>query len=511
MVVKEKWNILISFLTIVMFLIVTLLWITLPNEFTLNISATVFFSTLFFILIGINFNYIKKYIQSSYFSKLINALITIGLVLVILGFVNYIGFKHPKLIDFTEKSRNTLSSRSIKILKSVKNPIEFKLFSSDANYESFSRFFRQFKFINSNINVDYISPDHRPDLVKKFNILDPDTLIIKYGIKKEYVRKYINELSVINALIKVTREREPLIFYSNGNSELDLKSNKVIGGLSLANVLSNSSYRIHRVDLREIASIPKNVKTLILWGPKIGYADKEVSLIEKYLNQGGGLIVAIDPQLNMDYFKNLRTMLKKFDVNIKNNLVVDRLRSASGSNGMAPLIKTFNKSHSITSEFTRTTMLFPVTSSVEQVKKNDLKFKSEFLTSTSNFPGSWGETSFKDLGKGVIKFDSKKDQKGALSTAMSFESENQRIVAFGNSSFVSNRFSHIRDNFSLFINSLSWVSDEERLISLDIPSIDEKPLFLSTTITGLIFSLQIILFPLLFIFLSIYFYRIKKK
>ena len=80
----------------------------------------------------------------------------------------------------------------------------------------------------------------------------------------------------------------------------------------------------------------------------------------------------------------------------------------------------------------------------------------------------------KDLAKGEIQFKEGHDRPGPLNAALvvdgkkndSSATRNTRIVAFGSSQFATNHFARFAGNLDFFINSVSWLMEDESLISI---------------------------------------------
>ena len=102
------------------------------------------------------------------------------------------------------------------------------------------------------------------------------------------------------------------------------------------------------------------------------------------------------------------------------------------------------------------------------------------------------------------------DKPGPLNLAAAFESEHNKIVVFGNSGFVLNAYLKFGSNYALFLNSLSWLVDEDRLISFNLPIIQSEPIFISSPQMGIVFYFSVLFSPLILFGLSIYMYRRKR-
>jgi ABC-type uncharacterized transport system involved in gliding motility auxiliary subunit len=129
------------------------------------------------------------------------------------------------------------------------------------------------------------------------------------------------------------------------------------------------------------------------------------------------------------------------------------------------------------------------------------------------------------LKKGKASFDSEKDTMGPIPVAMvstiqhetekakisqteetvkdkAEESDDKkdaprpaRIVVFGDSDFVGNSYVNLSGNRDLFMNTLSWLAEEEDLIAIRPKKRESQPVVLSYTQTRVIFWASVVLLP----------------
>ena len=197
---------------------------------------------------------------------------------------------------------------------------------------------------------------------------------------------------------------------------------------------------------------------------------------------------------------------------IRNDMVIDRKNFVNGSNGSIPLVDHFDHDSEITKNF-KGQVFFPLVSSLEPIPDQivpDVKGTVKSLVASTPFPDSWGETSLKEMASQSMSFTQGEDQPGPLNLALTFESENNRIAVFGNSSFVLNAYSKFGSNYAFFLNTLSWVVGEDRLISFNLPIVQSEPIFISAPQMGIIFYFSVLFSPLVLFGLAIFMYRRKR-
>jgi len=204
--------------------------------------------------------------------------------------------------------------------------------------------------------------------------------------------------------------------------------------------------------------------------------------------------------------------MRSYKIIMRNDLVVDKKSFVNGSNGSIPLVDHFDHEFEMTKNF-KGQVFFPLVSSLEIIPNEitpSLKGDLHALASTTAFPDSWGETSLKEMSTQNMIFTAGKDQAGPLNLALAFDGQDNRIVAFGNSSFVLNAYSKFGSNFAFFLNALSWTLGEDRLISFNLPIVQSEPVFISSPQLGIIFYFSVLFSPLVLFGLAVFMYRRRR-
>jgi ABC-type uncharacterized transport system involved in gliding motility auxiliary subunit len=507
---KKWYNLLLFLINIVFYFVLIALWISIPDEWILDLSLSVFNLSLTVILMYLNRSKLSVYYQSQQFKKLIDTLVFVSLVFCLLGVVNYWAFKHPIQGDLSAYKMNSLSDQSKNVLKKIKGEIKFKLFSRKQESSLWLPLFEYYRAEKNNIIIEKVDIDVRPDLVADYHIMDASTLVIEYEGKRQYVTER-DELNITNGLIKISRTSDPIAYFIQGHGEGDINSNENEGLKFIFEAIKNSAVDIRPLNLLSTQEIPFDAKSVILWGPKSKLQASELKVLERFLARKGNLLIALDPDLNQDMHGELRALLRNYRIIVRNDLVIDRKSFVNGSNGSIPLIESYNTQHPITKKF-KGQVFFPLVSSMDEIPETLSKEKGQvvMLMNSSAFPEAWGETNLKEVAEQKMNFNKGNDRPGPLNLAAAFEGDNNKIVVFGNSGFVLNAYMKFGTNYALFLNSLSWLVDEDRLISFNLPIVQNEPIFISQQQMGIVFYFSVLFSPLILFGVSIYMYRRKR-
>lgn len=508
----RKWyNILIAITNSILYLVVVALWISIPEELTLNLAVTCVTLILTALSIYLNRAVLSVYYKSHHFKKLTEALTFFGLLFCLFGVGNYWAYKHPVQFDWSVIKLNSLTDQSKNILKEMNEPITFKMFARKTESLAWMTLLDFYRVEKPSINIEKIDIDVRPDLVGDYQISDAATLVIEYKGKRQKVTER-DELNITNGLIKISRSNDPVVYFVQGHGEADINSVENEGAKYIFEAARNSAIDVRPLNLVSAQEVPFDAKALILWGPKTSLQPSEIAVIKRFLERKGNLMVAIDPELNGDNHAELRNLLQNYKMIVRNDLVVDRKSFVNGSNGSIPMVESYNADHAITRRF-KGQIFFPLVASLEAIPNEVLKDVPGTVTSLASstpFPDSWGETSLKELAAQEMVFTREKDRPGPLSLVLAYEGPTNKIVAFGNSTFVINAYLKFGNNYAFFLNSLSWLVDEDRLISFNLPIIQSEPVFISAPQMGIIFYFSVLFSPLVLFGLGVFMYRRRR-
>lgn len=495
-------------LDVLLFLVVTALWITAPEFKTLNIGLTVFAAALAFLLLVSKFESIKVFVRSRYFEKILYHGINIVLVLSILGVVNYLGNKNYKEFDLTKEKRNSLTEQTKKVVEMVKSPLKMTVYAKREEWAPMLNLLKLYEAANRNIKLEAIDTDVRPDLVKANNITQNGTVIIDYN-GKDSSFALMDELSVTNALLKALRTDKIVLYFVTGHQEISCKESSPEGISVLCEKLLAQNYEVKDLDLTKIQSVPKDATAVFVLGPISGFLKQEIDILKEYVNRGGSFYLALAPAFKAELYDNLVDIVKPYGLTLGKDIVIDRLSTVQGAEATIPIIEKYEAKHPITEGFNLRTV-FPLSSSVQTIPDKDT---AVILAYTSAFPGSWAETDLKGVTEGKAKFDEGKDVKGPvglIGVAEGTGTNTTRVVLLGSSSFLVNAYQNQSGNTTLFLNSVSWMVNDEGIISFNRPGVEEFPVILSAQHLQMIFVISILVVPIVFFGTAIFIYRRRR-
>ena len=489
------------------FMISAIIWYSVSNvwhngNFALLIAGGVL------IVIGVAANY-RQIIEalgkrSSKYAG--NYVVSLILVLAVISGLNYVGNRHLKRFDMTGSGRYTLASQTSRTLSSLTEDVYIMAFFPGGSHGPLKELLTEYNALSGRLSYEFIDPDKQNYLARQYDvdsygagrhpltgeIIRYGTVIVTRGDRVERIEKgpgyEVEEEDLTNAIIKVGRTEMKKVFFIQGHEEKD-PDDAGQSGYSLAKMaLEAQGYLVETINLAETGMIPEAADVIIIAGPRNEPFPGELEFIDTFLINGGGALFMIDPAPAAD----LSNFFKNWGVQIDDNIVLDvsgvgRLMGASES---MPLVMRY-ESHPITERFNAMSF-FPMTRSIQPV--DDLPYDIDVQPLFYSNENSWGESDHRSGAE--VSFDPGRDLQGPLPLAVAvskeiwdddedIEIEDEspapvaRMVVAGTSNFAINAYFQVQGNGNLFLNMVSWLAQDDELISIRPKSADDRRILLS--------------------------------
>ena len=226
---------------------------------------------------------------------MITKLISIFLVSSILSLLAYLGNKNSLSFDFTSLKMNTLSDKSLNVVKSINKDMSITVFAKRNNWSPILNLLELYKRKNKHINLSAVDIELNPHLLVVNNIDQENTILLEFESRKhQFV--YKNELSVTNALLKVLRQEQISICFVRNHGEADIENTSADGAAYLKYLIENQSYNIVNLDDYDKLQ-PHFCRVLVILGPSFDLNKNESDKIYQYMQRGGRSLFLIDQDL----------------------------------------------------------------------------------------------------------------------------------------------------------------------------------------------------------------------
>jgi ABC-type uncharacterized transport system involved in gliding motility auxiliary subunit len=456
------------------------------------------------------------------FKESSNLTASVLLVLALVVIISLLADRYYLRWDLTAASRHTLSEKTLQVLQNIAEPVGIKAFVREGEPEAddVQELLASYQYQCPQINFELIDPDRHPAVTRRYNVKEMNTLVLE-GFGRSQNVKPADEESLTTGLIRLLENEIKHIYWITGHGERPLAGTEPASCSQLTGKLSLENFAFHELNLAQ-KDIPADASLVVLAGPIKPLFAEEIAGLRNYLYRGGKLMILLDPFMD----GGLKDFLKEQGILIANDIVIDKLSKAMGGDYLLPMVTQYG-SHPITKDF-RLNCLFAEARSVEKEtdKKENMTITSLALTS----PGSWAETDIEAFKQGQVGFE-RNDRLGPISLAVIAEFEpalnnpqtpaapgtpgpavtgQAKLVVFGDTDFISNKYLEIAGNSDLMTNTINYLVARGKLITLEKKKAIGKPALLNGGQLLMLFFVSLILIPLIVLVIGIVVWRKRR-
>lgn len=442
-------------------------------------TATYVFAALLVVLLGVlaylNQRELKAAIKTRSVRYGTNAAMTIALVVAILIVVNFLNYNHFYRKDLTKSQKHSLSDQTVKVLKDLKQDLKFTVFTKTAERDAAKSVLQNYVYQSDKVKVEYVDPDREPVRAKAANVKKYGTVIISSGTRDTRVEE-INEEKLTNAMLKVLKDKAVTICFLTGHGERSHDANDVNSYSQIKQEFASQNYETKAVNLVQEGKVPAECTVVAVMGPTKAFFDKEFEVFKSWLLGGGRAVIAIDPILKggPDYNKELKELLAQhFHIQLNKDLVLDPTSRLLKVTEAVPVVGLYSKDHPITRDF-QAASLFPLTTTIEMIPNPPSSLKTWWLAKST--PKAFATEDLKTIAAGKpVTLDANKAKPGPHVLLAAAEGDakaakkgerSTRVIVMGTSQLAINQWARYAANSDLFLNSVSWLADDENLISI---------------------------------------------
>jgi ABC-type uncharacterized transport system involved in gliding motility auxiliary subunit len=389
-------------------------------------------------------------------------------------------------------------------------------------YDQVSELLKRYEVISDRISVEYIDPDKEPlktrQLAEEFGISIADTVVFAVGDRTKYVtsdqmaeydysgmqfgqaptmRSFKGEEQFTSAMLSLVAPEVPKVYFVTGHGEVSPSSGGGPGerGLSvLAEALKRENLETAETSLLG-GELPSDADVLAIVGPTRPFTEAEVELLESYLENGGRLLLALDPLIESDGTMRptrLEGLLASHGVEVGDDLVVDPSRRLPFYDLSAVYLTDF-PSHPVTQGLEGVAVLFIVARSMTADEDGD----GQMIVRTSD--EGWGESNLGQLLAGQPVAEDDADTPGPVGVGVVVEGSSPpdaaeggddetpaeeperafRLAAFGDSDFFSDFEISNAGNLTLALNAFNWLAQREQSLGIPPREVEQVNLFLT--------------------------------
>ena len=402
--------------------------------------------------------------------------------------VNVWVVSHPKRMDLTSGGVYSIGPQTERVLAELREPVVVNFFYDVRSKEmnDARALLKQYADKTRLLTVNAYDPALQPAEARRQQVQFAGTTIFESGGRRVVVNGGA-EADFTNGLIRVTARGNQRVCFTEGHIEADPQSlsthehfegdmgsghSHSSGGRSLVmherhgmgmarDALQTLGYAVRSVALIKGPGQLEGCTVVVIAGPQQAFEATEVAQLRSWALTGGRLIALIDPFT----VSGLDGLFAEFGVQLERRLVFDD-KSHYWTDAATPAVSSYPR-HKITRHLPLTFFpgaaslvpLPPVRGSAIEVRLTPLVQTTD--TGRSEAIGPGGKPA--DRGAQTIAVLATRKLPAPAGTSAGAHAE---LLLVGDADFATNSFFHVLGNGALFLNGVSALAEQDRLIDI---------------------------------------------
>ena len=433
------------------------------------------------------------------YGRWVNALWGGIMVLAIVVLVNFLADRYPQRLDVTAGRLHSLAGLTVQSLGGLAIDVKALAFMENGEDEELEGLLKQYSTHSPRFDYEIIDPDRDPQRTREYAVRAYNTLLLVSGDRTQKVAEH-TEKELTSALLRLVRDRRELVYMTVGHGEKGLGEDENQYG-RLRERLAEIDYTIEdSLFLARAGDVPEDCRVLFVGGPRSSFLGSEIDALRRYLERGGAAILLLDPS----YEPGLDVLLAEWGIVLGDDFVIDTsgIGSLFGLDFTIPVAAAYDAEHAITQKHRQGLMtVYELARSVhfDSSASAGTDLHGTELVRTSD--QSWAETDLTALsgqgGRQPVRLDEGIDRRGPVPLGVAVQRDGGgRLVVFGDSDFAASRYFDMQGNGDLILNAMSWLAEDEELISIRPRRAGFSPVSLTASQSEWLFWLSVVLYPL---------------
>ena len=399
--------------------------------------------------------------------------LSVLLFIVSLVSINFISVKLNQSIDVSSRQVNSISPEVKNILSSVTESILVSTYYRGKKdkvklmqiKQDLQPYIKKSKWVDVNYVNIYQSAAKAKIELKDIPNENKVITLLRHKDKVIQVNYPVDKDNIERAFTLVTRGENKKIHILTGQGLRSIYDEGYDGILGLTQVLTSKGYRVE--GLTQDGLISNNLeshKLILLAGPQINLSRAQISKLVNFVQSGGHLIIAADP----DEKQFVQKLSSQFGFHYKNNYIISEVGEKFGRSPTTSVGVLFSSESEISKEFTEDKQAFALfeTTSEVRVIKNKYFEKFNYIPMIATSKQSFTVDELK------IKLTAGERASKTVSVLASSKSTHSgKVLLIGDSDFLTNKDLLQGINRQLIINTVSSMLGEQDLIN---KSVDDK-------------------------------------
>lgn len=495
-----------------------LLFYAWEGKFGNYTTTTIVLAVISFVsFVLLNIPYFKAVLTGRHLKYGANSAVLVLTILASAVFIELISHGNEKKWDLTENKRFSLAKQTVKILKNLKREVTGYIFMMEADQArpQIEDLFKQYSAESPLFKYEFVDPDSDPETARRLG--GSNRMVVFATENGQEKVSNLDEKTITNALVKVTRDRKKKIYWVTGHGEFNPTTDSVDeGAIQARDAMVEANFEVAELMLARVSEVPEDGDILVVASPRTEFFPTELEVLTSYLERGGKVLFLLEPQTSA----GVVSWLEDYGIEVGNDIIIDanQLNRMFGGSPLSPIISDFEAVDIADGFQGRGFVLFNTARSVAasdppppaKVVRNILKTGAE----------SWAETDFTNLRES--KPDAGTDRLGPVHVGayVEFTSTIQegkdtiptaRMIVYGDGDLASNKFVGQANNMDLLLNSVAWLAQEEDTINIRPKQAGGSPILITPNENMTILALTAIVWPAIPFLLGITIFAYRRR
>lgn len=280
----------------------------------------------------------KKFMETIKKKWLRDTTKTIILVVILVALFTAINLLVDKIelpsIDVTKNQLYTLTEESKQKVKDIQEEIHI-YFIGVVEDSPLIDLMKQYVKVNNRITYEVIEDiTLRPEITAEYGTESDTIMIIKTQSRNKvlsysdlYTYDYttyeqidISEQKMTNAMVDLTIENKPVIYFLTGHNEYSIQAELT----RLVEGIENDVNTVKTLDLLVTQKIPEDTSAIVIGTPGKDFETLEADILIQYIKDGGKILWLNDPDFTGTTYSNIQRVLNEFGVKFDNGIVIEQ-------------------------------------------------------------------------------------------------------------------------------------------------------------------------------------------
>lgn len=413
----------------------------------------------------------KKIIEIIKKKWLKDTFLTILLIAIIFAIYFGINYGVEKLnvedLDLTSDKIYSISESTKTKLGNLEKDVQIQLINL-GNYTYLLDFTNKYTQLNSHISKEQIDDlTTRPDIMSKYELQSTDSLIIiKSGERERQLSLYdlytydyttyeqidITEEAITNAIIEVTIENKPKIYFLEGHNYYDDYYFQLV-----KQDITAESNEVENLNILTAGSVPEDCDCLVITTLKEDLTEMEKDQLIAYSNRGGKILLLADSNILGIETPNFNALLDLYGFSISNGILMEQDQSKMIYGSPEFVISQIDSS--VLSANTKMNMNICVIASgridfKEEETRNSLGVEYKEIAKTSDTAFLRTNLNIASTAKTNQDIDGASSVIGALVTRTLEDNKKAEMIVYSNAMFATNQQISMNNSYAMYANKL---------------------------------------------------------